>query len=114
MASDKKFVDFVMDQLSDVQRLASKKMFGEIAIYCDVKLVALICDNQLFVKVSEAGREHIGIPTLAAPYPGAKPCFLIQDKLDDKLWLSMLIQLTADTLPVPKLKTSKKSSRGVA
>jgi DNA transformation protein and related proteins len=111
MASDQPFVDFVMDQLSGVRGIASKKMFGEFAIYSDAKVVALICDNQLFVKVSEAGRQHIGTPTLSPPYPGAKPCFLIQNEVDDKQWLTTLIGLTADALPIPKPRKPKKSSR---
>jgi DNA transformation protein and related proteins len=111
MSSDTKFVDYIMDQLSGMQGLSSKKMFGEYALYSGAKVVALVCNNQLFVKVTDAGRLHIGAPTLAPPYSGAKPSFLIQDELDNRQWLCTLISLTANDLPTPKPKAAKRSTR---
>jgi len=49
MASNKDFVDFVVDQMGDAGLITSKKMFGEYALYCDGKVMALICDNQPLV-----------------------------------------------------------------
>jgi TfoX/Sxy family transcriptional regulator of competence genes len=49
MASDQSFVDYVCDQINAEGSITFKKMFGEYAIYCDSKIVALICDNQLFI-----------------------------------------------------------------
>lgn len=57
MASDLSFVDFIVDQVKDAGQIVSKKMFGEYAIYCNGKIVALVCDNHLFVKPTEGGRE---------------------------------------------------------
>ncbi|EMO05030.1 TfoX N-terminal domain protein, partial [Leptospira interrogans serovar Icterohaemorrhagiae str. Verdun HP] len=48
MASDLSFVDFIVDQVKDAGQIVSKKMFGEYAIYCNGKIVALVCDNRLF------------------------------------------------------------------
>ena len=62
MASDKSFVEFSADQMETAGTISYKKMFGEYAIYCDGKVVALVCDNQLFVKPTEGGRVHIGNP----------------------------------------------------
>ena len=50
MASDQEFVDFLVDQMQGVGGITFRKMFGEYAIYCNGKVVALICDNQFFVK----------------------------------------------------------------
>ena len=47
MASDKSFVDFVVDQIENAGQITYKKMFGEYAVYCNGKVVALVCDNQL-------------------------------------------------------------------
>ena len=81
-----------------------RKMFGEYAIYCDSRVVALICDNQLFVKQTESGRAFIGDVDEAPAYPGAKPSFLIEDKFEDREWIGNLIRITADGLPAPKPK----------
>ena len=111
MASDEQFVRYVLDQLTGVHGLTSRRMFGEYAIYKDGKVVALICDNQLFVKPTSAGRQFIGTPVEAPAYKGAKPSFLIDGELDNKDWLSRLILLTHDELPLPKPKKNKELSR---
>jgi TfoX/Sxy family transcriptional regulator of competence genes len=82
-------------------------MFGEFAIYCGETMVALVCDNQLFVKPTVAGKALLGNPSLAPPFPRAKPYFLIDD-LDDGEVLSAIIVATAKELPVPQVKTVKK------
>ena len=107
MASDVGFVEYVCDQLRDAGRIRSRKMFGEYAIYCGDKLVALVCDDQLFVKPTRGGRAFIGEPVEAPPYPGAKPAFLIEDDLDDREWMTRLIEVTARELPAPKAKKPK-------
>ncbi len=108
MASEQAFIDYVLDQIRDAGQLRYRKMFGEYALYCDDKVVALVCDNQLFIKPTVAGRTLIGSPQEAPPYPGAKPHFLIDDKLDNHAWLAHLIRLTADELPMPRPKAPKK------
>ena len=107
MASDQDFVDFIVDQIRDAGAVRSRKMFGEYAVYCDDKVTALICDNQLFIKPTEAGREFIGEVVEAPPYPGAKLSFLIEDRLEDRDWLSELVRITAAELPKPKPKKKK-------
>ncbi len=104
MESDQNFVDFVVGQLENIGEVSSRAMFGEYVVYNRGKVVALICDNQLFVKPTDAGRAFIGNVVEAPPYPGAKPAFLIEDQLDDKEWLSHLISLTEKELPMPKPK----------
>ncbi|MFZ5952175.1 MAG: TfoX/Sxy family protein [Candidatus Rifleibacteriota bacterium] len=107
MASSQDFVDYVVDQISWSVPVTSKKMFGEFAIYCGGKIVAMICDDQVFVKPTGKGREFIGEVVEGPPYPGAKPCFIVTDQVDDREWLSRLIQLTSAELPQPKPKVKK-------
>ncbi len=107
MASDASFVEFVVGQIVDAGIIESKKMFGEYAIYCNGKVVALICDNQLFVKPTVAGKAFIGKVVEAPAYIGAKPSFLIEEGLDNNEWLTELIKITADELPMPKPKKVK-------
>ena len=110
MASDESLVEFIADQMGDAGPVSYRKMFGEYAIYCRGKVVALVCDNQLFVKQTEGGRSYIGSIVEAAPYPGAKLHFLIGDAFEDREWISGLIKITAEELPAPKPKRSRKKT----
>jgi TfoX/Sxy family transcriptional regulator of competence genes len=105
MSSNQKTVDFLVEQMSGAGNISSRKMFGEYAVYCDGKVIGLICDDQLFIKPTEKGRVFIGNGEEKPPYPGAKPYFLITDELwDDSEWLSELTSITASELPLPKKK----------
>ncbi len=107
MASDLEFVQFVCDQIGP-GRVIFRKMFGEYALYMDSKVVALVCDNQVFLKPTEAGRALLGNITEAPPYPGARPYFLLDDIIEDAPLLEKLMTVTADTLPFPPPKKPKK------
>lgn len=108
MASDKNFVDFVTGQINNAGEITAKKMFGEYGLYADGKLFGLICDNKLFIKPTQAGREFIGAVNESPPYKGAKPSFLIEEKIEDSDWLSKLISISLKELPTPKPKQGKK------
>jgi TfoX/Sxy family transcriptional regulator of competence genes len=108
MASDKEYVDFVLEQITNAGEITAKKMFGEYGLFSNKKIFALICDNKLFIKPTEAGRLFIKDIVEAPPYPGAKPIFLIEDKIEDSEWISELVRLTINELPEPKPKKKKK------
>ena len=107
MASDPSFVDYVLDQFDADLGGSQKKMFGEYGLYSNGKFIGVICDNRLFIKPTDPGREFIGDPVEAPAYPGAKPSFLIEDRIDDGEWLSELVRITAAALPDPKPKKKK-------
>lgn len=111
MATDLAFVEFVADQLEETCEISYRKMFGEYVLYSRGKVVALICDNQLFVKATEAGRLFISEVVESSPYPGAKLAFLIQDQIENREWLSQLITLTEEELPKPQPKKKKRPKR---
>ncbi len=111
MATSQSTVDFIVEQVTGAGTVAARKMFGEYALFCDGKLVALICDDQLFIKPTVAGRAHIGGVTEKPPYKGAKPCFWISgDDWDNSDWLTALVRITAAELPVPVKKPRKPKS----
>jgi TfoX/Sxy family transcriptional regulator of competence genes len=112
MASDLDFVEYVLDQVQDAGDVSHRKMFGEYAVYCRGKVVALICDNQLFVKPTGPGRAFIGDVTEAPAYPGAKPSFLVLEQLEDRDWMTRLFRLTEAALPPPKPRKKKKHAKG--
>lgn len=107
MASTQDYVDYIIEQIGNAGVITYRKMFGEYAIYSGRKVVALICDNQLFIKPTAAGKTFIGNVTEAPAYPGAKMSYLIEDNLDKSEWISELIRITADELPEPKPKKKK-------
>jgi TfoX/Sxy family transcriptional regulator of competence genes len=104
MASDQRFADHVIDQLRGAGQVEARKMFGEYGIYCDDRIVALLCDNQLYVKPTAGGRAFVGDPVERPPYPGAKPHFQVTEQLDDRDWLVELVRITIQELPAPKPK----------
>lgn len=110
MATDAAFVEHVLGQLTAVPEVSARRMFGEYALYAGAKLVALACDNQLFVKATVAGRALLGTPVEAAPYPGAKACFLIDEQLDDADFMTALIIATERELPRPKPKKPRRNA----
>jgi len=112
MASQASFVDFILDQLSGCDDVIAKKMFGEYALYMSGKMFALICDDQLFIKPTAAGRELLKTVTEAPPYPQAKPWYLIDTELlEDRDALSNLARTTAAALPLPKIKEKKAAKK---
>jgi TfoX/Sxy family transcriptional regulator of competence genes len=109
MSSLQTTVDFILEQISAAGNVSARKMFGEFGVYCDGKIVALICNDQLFVKPTSSGRAFLGEVVEAPPYEGAKPSLLIDDnRWDDAEWITELIRVTAQDLPAPKAKKPKK------
>lgn len=101
MASTAAFVDYLRDPLGAAGTIEFRKMFGEYAMVCDGKVVALVCDDQLFFKPTQAARQHLGRVAEAPPYPGARLHFLVQEALEDRTLITTLVRLTADELPLP-------------
>ncbi|MEI7556544.1 TfoX/Sxy family protein [Candidatus Chlorohelix sp.] len=112
MASRQSTVDYIVEQIAEAGTVYAKKMFGEYGIFCDGKMVALVCDDQLFVKPTAVGKAYIGEFVEGSPYPGAKPYLLITgDKWDDRDWLVKLLQITTPELPLPQKKLKKSVKR---
>lgn len=108
MATQTAVIGQLVGQLRGAGAVRSRKLFGEYALYLDDKVVALVCDDQLFVKPTEVGRDFIGRVEEAPPYPGSKPFFWIDEgKWEDASWLCELIRLTAAALPLLKPKKRK-------
>jgi TfoX/Sxy family transcriptional regulator of competence genes len=107
MASNSDTVQYIVDQAGLGRRLSCKKMFGEYALYLDGKVVALVCDDQLYLKPTAEGRRLLGRVTEAPPYPGAKNYYLLESELDDPEKLGAALQVTADALPAARPKRAK-------
>jgi TfoX/Sxy family transcriptional regulator of competence genes len=113
MPNDQEFIDFVVDQVRTGCEITYRHMFGGTTLYVNNKVVGLICNNQLFVKPTEAGRAYIGLVVEAPPYDGARNSFLIEEAIENSEWLTELLVITENALPAPKPKkkrTKKRSS----
>ncbi|MEO7050539.1 MAG: TfoX/Sxy family protein [Rhodanobacter sp.] len=104
MATDKSFVDYVVEQAGLGDELSYRKMFGEYALYHAGKVIALACDNSLFVKPSAASLEVAASLPQSAPYPGARMHPVADELLDDPEALKRLLLATSRLLPLPKPK----------
>jgi DNA transformation protein and related proteins len=110
MSTEQRTVDILLEQLAPVAGLTARKMFGEYALQCDGKTIALVCDDQLYVKPTAGGRAFVGEPDEAPPYDGAKPSFRIDpERWDDADWMSELLRITIAEVPTPKPKKPKKA-----
>jgi DNA transformation protein and related proteins len=105
VATQDSTVAYLLDQMADVPGISARKMFGEYGLFLDGKTVGLICNDQLFIKITDAGRALAPDVGEMPAYRGAKPSLHIEaDSWEDRDWLSALVKTTADALPVPKPK----------
>lgn len=101
MASSKAYLDFIIEQLSEVGEVTYKAMMGEYIIYHRGKIVGGIYDDRLLVKPVKAAVSLMPDATYELPYEGAKEMLLVED-VDNKEFLTKLIVAMYDELPAPK------------
>lgn len=105
MATKQSTIDYLFDQLGARAGVTYRKMFGEYAIYFQGKVVALVCDDELYIKPTVAGAKLIPEKEQKSPYKGAKPYYWISgEKWEDGEWLCSLLLATASELPAAKKK----------
>jgi TfoX/Sxy family transcriptional regulator of competence genes len=97
MACSADFVQFIVDQCSGAGEIAVKKMMGDYCIYCDGVMFGLICDNNLYIKMTDAGKAVLDEIVLRQPYPGARNHFHITN-VDDRDYLEDIIRATVPEL----------------
>ncbi len=88
-------------------RLTARKMFGEYALYLDGKVVALVCDDQLYLKPTPGALSALPGCQTGHPYPGSKLHLLVTDALDDPDRVILALRAIAADLPAPKPKKPK-------
>lgn len=110
MATSQSTIDFLLDQLSGVSGISARKMFSGYCLYFAGKPIGLVCNDQLFLKPTQAAKQMIENVLEGAPFPGAKPHLLITaDQWEDSEWFCELVRVTARGLPLPKLRKPKSS-----
>ena len=111
MATETDVMTYIVEQLQGAGKVTARRMFGEYAVYCDGKVVGLICDNQLFLKPTPGASALLGQVALAPPYPGAKPHLLIDDGLEDAALIAQVVAVIARGLPEPMPKAPQRPRR---
>lgn len=108
MATQKETTAFILDTLGNDKRFHTRAMFGEYALYVDTKVVALICDDQLYVKILPASAALEEVCEKEPPYKGARPHYRIDmDEILSLEGLSEILFGIADSLPEKKVKKAK-------
>ena len=106
MASSKEYLDFILEQLSELDGITYKPMMGEYILYLRGKIVGGIYDDRFLVKPAKAAAAMMPDAARELPYEGAKELLLV-DNVDNREFLRDLLTAMYDELPAPKQKKSK-------
>lgn len=111
MASSREYLDYILEQLSDLQGITYRYMMGEYILYYEDRVVAGIYDDRFLIKDVKGAREMMPQASLEIPYQGGKPMLLVED-IDDKEFLAELFHRVVMEIPLPKKKSGRlKSSK---
>jgi DNA transformation protein and related proteins len=112
MATSQGTMDYLLDQLASAGPVSSRKMFGEYCLYFAGRPVGLVCDEQLYLKPSEAGKALMREFREGPPFPGARMHLLVTaDDWDDARLLQQLVRVTYDALPAPKAPANVRKAQ---
>lgn len=103
MASSKEYLDFILEQLSELDDVTYRAMMGEYIIYYRGKIVGGIYDDRLLVKPTKSAMTMMPNADMDLPYEGAKEMLLVDD-VDNKEFLRELLEAMYEELPTPKKK----------
>ena len=101
MASDRAYLSFILEQLSDLEEISWREMMGEYILYYRGRVLGGIYDDRFLVKPTPSALALLPEAAREPPYPGAKPLLLV-DRVEDRDFLRTLLEAIADELPAPK------------
>ncbi len=112
MSTQKETVEFILKKLGEPKHFSVRAMFGEYALYADGKVVGLICNDQLYVKILPASAELENICEKDEAYPGSKKFYVVPPQsgvpfAGEEVQLSEILLNIAKALPTPKKKVKK-------
>lgn len=103
MASSKDYLDFILDQLSDLKEISCRTMMGEYILYYRRKIIGGIYDDRFLVKPTPSARAMMPEAEMELPYEGAKEMLLV-DNVESREFLTALIDAIYDELPASRKK----------
>lgn len=101
MSTSKEYLNYILDQLSEVEGITYRQMMGEYIIYMKGKIAAYLCDDRLFVKPTPSAVKMLPEAEMQPPYEGAKSMLLVEC-VDDRQSLKALFEAVYPELPAPK------------
>ena len=101
MASSKEYLDFILEQLSELEDVSCRAMMGEYVIYYRGKVVGGIYDDRFLVKPTKSAVAMMPNAEMELPYDGAKEMLLVDD-VDNKEFLKELLEAMYSELPASK------------
>ena len=112
MSTSKETVEFILDKLGDSSKFRARPMFGEYALYAHEKVVGLICNDQLYIKILPASQALNQSCEKDSPYAGAKPHYVIEEAQLESLKTQPNILLAVAKALQKKKKRTKKLKKG--
>ena len=103
MASSKEYLEYILEQLSDLDEITYRAMMGEYIIYYRGKIIGGIYDDRFLVKPVQSAIEMMPDANKELPYDGAKEMLLV-DEVENKEFLGELLKAMYEELPAPKKK----------
>ena len=103
MASNKEYLDFILEQLSELSDITYRQMMGEYIVYYRGKIVGGIYDDRFLVKPVKSAISLMPDAAYELPYEGAKQ-MLVVDNVSSKRFLKKLFEAMYDELPMPKMR----------
>ncbi len=103
MASTKEYLDFVLEQFSELDDITYRAMMGEYILYYRGRVFGGIYDDRLLVKPVPVAAKLMPDATMELPYDGAKEMILVDD-VDNREFLCELVEAMYEELPAPKKK----------
>ncbi len=103
MASSKEYLDFILEQLSELDDISYRAMMGEYILYYRGKIIGGIYDDRFLVKPTKSALAMMPNAEMELPYDGAKEMLLVED-VDNKEFLRELLEAMYSELPAPKKK----------
>lgn len=103
MASSREYLNYILEQLSELEKITYRSMMGEYIIYYRGKIVGGICDDRFLVKPVKSAAALMPNAVYELPYEGAKE-MLLADNAQNKAFLAELFNAMYDELPAPKVK----------
>ncbi len=101
MASSKDYLDFILEQLSELNEISYRAMMGEYVLYYRGKVFGGIYDDRFLVKPTKTASAMMPDAALELPYEGAKEMILVDD-VENKEFLRDLVESMWEELPQKK------------
>lgn len=111
MASDKRYLDFVLEQLSDAEDITWRAMMGEYLLYCRGRVFGGIYDDRFLVKPTPAAKRLLPDASVELPYEGGSEMLLV-DRIEDRAFLAALVEAMLPELPAPKRRKGQMRTAG--